>query len=36
MWQPVKWVQVDQVQRIVREELEKLAKEEPEAEKKSR
>jgi 5-bromo-4-chloroindolyl phosphate hydrolysis protein len=28
MWQPVKWVQVDQVQRIVREELEKMAKEE--------
>jgi hypothetical protein len=27
MWQPVKWVQVDQVGRIVREELEKMARE---------
>jgi hypothetical protein len=29
MWQPVKWVQADQVVKIVREELEKLAEEEP-------
>lgn len=36
MWQPVKWVQVDQVGRIVREELEKMARDEQQESRKTK